>query len=46
MKVRLVGGGREEEGRVEVQLGGEWGTLCDTNFDHLDAQVRPDVTST
>ncbi|KAK3871910.1 hypothetical protein Pcinc_022974 [Petrolisthes cinctipes] len=39
VKVRLVEGGRVEEGRVEVQLGGQWGTLCDTSFDHLDAQV-------
>lgn len=39
MKVRLAGGEQRETGRVEVQLGGKWGTLCDIDFDHLDAQV-------
>ncbi|XP_069191326.1 neurotrypsin isoform X2 [Procambarus clarkii] len=39
VKVRLAGSQAENEGRVEVQLGGVWGTFCDDFFDDFDAQV-------
>ena len=37
--VRLVGGSNEREGRVEVCIGGVWGTVCDRGWDYLDASV-------
>ncbi|GIL64323.1 hypothetical protein Vafri_18295 [Volvox africanus] len=37
--VRLVGGWRENEGRVEIYNGTLWGTVCDDNFDDTDATV-------
>ena len=38
-ELRLVGGTSDREGRVEICIGGLWGTICDDNYDRLDATV-------
>lgn len=37
--VRLVGGGSRTEGRVEVYLHGDWGGICDSGWNDLNAAV-------
>ena len=37
--VRLVNGSSEYEGRVEICVGGEWGTVCDYLWSFYDAQI-------
>ncbi|CAL8303186.1 unnamed protein product [Lota lota] len=37
--VRLVGGSGRKQGRVEVYLHGDWGSICDSGWNDLNAAV-------
>ena len=37
--VRLVGSSNQYEGRVEVCINDQWGTVCDDSWDNTDATV-------
>ena len=37
--IRLAEGYNDNSGRVEIQYNGEWGIICDDNWDINDAQV-------
>lgn len=36
---RLIGGGSNKSGRLEIYLNGQWGTVCDTHLTDRDASV-------
>lgn len=38
-KIRLVNGGGENEGRVEICVGGVWGTVTDDGWSVQDGRV-------
>ena len=38
-QLRLVGSNIANEGRVEICLSDEWGTICDDAFSSVDAEV-------
>ena len=37
--IRLVGSGLPHEGRLEIEVAGIWGTVCDDSFNDADASV-------
>lgn len=39
VNIRLVGSVKANEGRLEVEQGFEWGTVCDDDWDKEDAYV-------
>ena len=43
--IRLVGGTTQYEGRVEIQIQGQWGTICDDGWSNIDAQVSKSIVA-
>lgn len=39
VQLRLAGGLNRYQGRVEIQVFGQWGTICDDSFDVREANV-------
>lgn len=39
LQIRIVGGRSSYEGRVEVQVGSKWGTVCSTGWSTKEAMV-------
>ena len=39
LQVRLTNGPHPNQGIVEVEYNGQWGTICDEGWDDIDAQV-------
>lgn len=39
LPVRLIGGRSQTEGTVEVFHAGQWGSICDDQWDDSDAEV-------
>ncbi|XP_034531827.1 lysyl oxidase homolog 3B isoform X3 [Notolabrus celidotus] len=39
LRIRIVGGRTDYEGRVEVQVGSKWGTVCSTGWTTKEAMV-------
>ena len=37
--IRLVGGSNSQEGRVEICLNGQWGTVCHDYWSQVDANI-------
>ena len=37
--IRLMGGSNQYEGRVEVCINDQWGTVCDDSWDSTDATI-------
>ena len=37
--LRLVGGNNDRQGRVEICYNEAWGTICDSQYDNVDASV-------
>ena len=38
-QIRLTGGSNKYEGRVEICINNQWGTVCHDDWDASDAQV-------